>query len=275
MKTLYISDLDGTLLNTDAELSPYTRDVIRRFTASGGYFTAATARTRETVRFILEDAGINVPAVVMNGVMLYDLCEDKLLSPNYISADDAEAIAEAVDRFALSGFLYMLRDGKLVITYKRLETPSSRAFVEERVRKYNKVFTKVEDLSRSNVVSFCAAEPREILDPVAEALKNRPGLEVAYHQDVYNTGLWYLDVCAAGVSKSSALDIVRREYGFDKVVAFGDNHNDMPLFAAADECYAVGNAVDGLKAVATGVIGRNTEDGVARWIEENLLGEGR
>jgi Cof subfamily protein (haloacid dehalogenase superfamily) len=271
MKTLYISDLDGTLLNANAELSPYTREVIKAFTTNGGYFTAATARTRETVRFILADSGINVPAVVMNGVMCYDLGKDELNMANYISPSAASVIADVEDRYGLSGFLYLLKEGRLVISYKRLESRHALAFVEERVRKYNKKFTKVDSFSTEDVVSFCAAEPREILDPAAEMLKSCSELNVSYHRDVYDTGLWYLDVCAKGVSKKSEVDALREKYGFDRVVAFGDNHNDLPLFEAADECYAVDNAVEGLKAVATDVIGKNTEDGVAKWIEKNLL----
>ena len=57
--------------------------------------------------------------------------------------------------------------------------------------------------------------------------------------------------------------------GCDRIVAFGDAVNDLPLFEAADECYAVSNAAAKLKARATGVIGCNDDDGVAHWLEEN------
>ena len=42
--------------------------------------------------------------------------------------------------------------------------------------------------------------------------------------------------------------------------------NDIPLFEESDECYALANGVEELKARATGVIGSNEEDGVARWL---------
>ena len=45
--------------------------------------------------------------------------------------------------------------------------------------------------------------------------------------------------------------------------------NDLPMFRISDECYAVGNAVEELKHAATGVIGDNDSDSVARWLEEN------
>jgi len=57
--------------------------------------------------------------------------------------------------------------------------------------------------------------------------------------------------------------------GCEKVVCFGDGRNDLSMFEIADACYAVGNAVDELKAIATGVIGKNDDDAVARWLLEH------
>jgi hypothetical protein len=49
------------------------------------------------------------------------------------------------------------------------------------------------------------------------------------------------------------------------------NLNDLPLFRASDERYAVANAKSEVKEQATAVIGSNCEDGVAKWLEENVL----
>ena len=64
---------------------------------------------------------------------------------------------------------------------------------------------------------------------------------------------------------------MKEQYGFRKVVAFGDSVNDMPMFRVADEAYAVGNALEELKNIATGVIGRNEDDAVARFLETRPL----
>lgn len=53
------------------------------------------------------------------------------------------------------------------------------------------------------------------------------------------------------------------------MVAFGDNLNDLPLFAAADESYAVSNAHERVRATATGVIASNAENAVVRFLQEN------
>ena len=52
------------------------------------------------------------------------------------------------------------------------------------------------------------------------------------------------------------------------MVVFGDSVNDIPMFKAADEAYAVANAIDELKAAATAVIGSNEEDAVAAFLKE-------
>ena len=63
-------------------------------------------------------------------------------------------------------------------------------------------------------------------------------------------------------------------WGCDRVVSFGDAVNDIPMFEISDECYAVENAVDELKEIASGVIACNEDDGVAEWLSQNALTEG-
>lgn len=56
------------------------------------------------------------------------------------------------------------------------------------------------------------------------------------------------------------------------MVSFGDAINDIPMFRISDECYAVKNAVEELKKIATGIIDSNDEDGVAKWLENRTAG---
>ena len=112
MKTLYISDLDGTLLNRNAELTDRTRRAITAFTALGGFFTAATARTRETVRFILDGSGVNIPVILMNGVAVWDAGRDEYISVDYISPDTVRALPKSRRKAGIR-LLYRSRGGGL------------------------------------------------------------------------------------------------------------------------------------------------------------------
>ena len=58
-------------------------------------------------------------------------------------------------------------------------------------------------------------------------------------------------------------------FRFDKLVCFGDNLNDLSMFEGADECYAVSNAHESVKQIATGIIDSNNNDGVARFLAEH------
>lgn len=86
-----------------------------------------------------------------------------------------------------------------------------------------------------------------------------------FQKELY-TGDQWLEIMPANASKAGAAKWLKELYGCDRLVAFGDGKNDMDLFEAADEAYAVANAVPELKAVATGIIESNANDGVARWL---------
>ena len=70
------------------------------------------------------------------------------------------------------------------------------------------------------------------------------------------------------VSKANAVMQLKAQLCCDKVIVFGDGKNDIDMFEIADEAYAVENAVNELKAVATGIIGSNENDGVAKYLQK-------
>ena len=91
------------------------------------------------------------------------------------------------------------------------------------------------------------------------------------YKDIYSDDFWYLEIFSETASKYNAIQFLRQKYGFEKLVCFGDNLNDLPMFDGCDEGYAVANAKPELKERATAVIGSNTEDGVARFLDKNVL----
>ena len=82
---LFISDLDGTLLNGNAEVTEFTRDTLNRLMAKGLNFTAATARTLASAGKILSGLDLKLPVILMNGVLIYDMTEKKYVKINSLS----------------------------------------------------------------------------------------------------------------------------------------------------------------------------------------------
>lgn len=276
MKTLYISDLDGTLLGLDAEISDFTQIALNRIIENGTCFSIATARTAATVLKMIDRIHINVPIILMNGVSVYDIQAGRYVKTHYIEQSSVSNLLGALKTHDTTGFLYTLERDGLRTYYEKIDSDNAREFIEERVKKYHKHFTQIDDfndLGEKAVIYFSVCDEKEKLMPLYEEFRKDGNLHVEFYHNIYAEDSWYLEACSSLASKHNAVSFLRKEYGFDTVVSFGDNLNDLPLFLASDECYAVANAKPELKEKATAVIGGNADDGVARWLLERTMAD--
>lgn len=274
MKTLYISDLDGTLLDGNAELSEYTINALNELIAQGVHFSVATARTAATSVFMLGRLKINIPVILMNGVLIFDMQEKRYVKKEMLARDKITQILSAMKKVEQTGLMYALSEDELITYYERIYNDALQKFIDERMQKYNKKFVQIDDFANADtdIIYFCYLDTHENIRRLFNEIKAISGLRIEVYQDMYSCDdSWNMEVFNDTASKGNAVEFLRRQYGFGKVIGFGDNLNDLPLFAACDECYAVSNAKDEVKAKATAVIGANTNDGVAKWLEENVL----
>lgn len=270
MKSLYISDLDGTLLNRSAELSQRTVEIIRGLIASGMHFTIATARTQGTVIKMMERLPINAPMILMNGVIVYDSQEGRPVCVRYLPQNGAAALVSMLKQHEITGFLYAIEDGDVNTYYENLAAPHRRNFHDERVSKYGKRFTQVDDfrlLPVHNLVYCSLCEPYERLLPLYRDIARNSSLRCEFYRDIYLEGMWYLEIFSQKASKEEGIRFLREQYGYERVVSFGDNLNDLPLFAQSDYALAVANAKDDVKEQADEIILSNEDDGVALWLQ--------
>ena len=84
-----MSDMDGTLLNSNKELTEFTKNALNSFIDKGGLISVATARTAGTVVGMLKDVNINCPVVLMNGAMIYDIKNEKYVHYEVIEKEEA------------------------------------------------------------------------------------------------------------------------------------------------------------------------------------------
>ncbi len=273
MKTLYISDLDGTLLQPNVELSEATVQILNELIDEGMFFTVATARSIASAKPILKDVNITIPIVLMNGVCIFDLAKDKFIKIETLPKNSIAQLMTLIKEHNLKGFAYTIHDGMMSTYYEDISHPALRNFVQERVSRYRKPFTQIDDfasLSEEPLIYYSLMDEREILEPVYQALQKIEELNCVFYKDNYVPGLWYLEIYSKSASKYHAVQFLKEEYNFDQVVCFGDNRNDLPLFEASNIKLAVGNAVEELKEKADQVIDMNTSDGVAMWLKGNF-----
>jgi len=275
MKTLYISDLDGTLLNEAAQLSPYTIETLNQQIEKGMHFSIATARSLASVKSILAPLNLNLPVVLMNGAAIYDTNTGSYKKIEYFSPSGLSHILNLIHELNLSGFLYEIKNNELTTYYQNLSTKALQDFYNERVNKYNKYFVQTPDYSqidREHLMYFTLLDTKEKLEPAYEKLKEHKDLAVAFYRDIYpEEELWYLEIFSVKATKYNAVQYLRNEYRYDVIIGFGDNLNDLPFFRACNKAYAVENARIEVKAAAHEIIGNHKEDGVAKWIRRNVV----
>ncbi len=270
-KTLYISDLDGTLLSPEPAITGGTADIINALAAKGMNFTFATARSIYSAVPITSALDINVPCILMNGVSIYDIRAGRYIKNEFIEPAASEEVLTAFENHGVECFMYRIDKEILTCYYAELTTKVMRSFAEVRKHQYKKPFVqcRLEDHADEYAVYFTSTGPYEALYPVMQEVEKIPGVDHAFYLDVYNNS-WYLEVFSHRASKSNGLRFLRDAYGYDEIVAFGDNLNDLPMFEEADISVAVGNAREEVKAAADIVIGSNSEDGVAEWLKSQM-----
>ena len=274
MKTLYVSDLDGTLLNKDAVLSSYTIETINDLIKKGLSFSVATARSAATVRKILEPLNLSIPVVLMNGVVIYDLKTDQYLNINYLTKSSLDYVYNTLKSISLSGFLYEIKDNTLCTYYESLHNKAMKEFYDERVTLYNKKFVQVEDFKdiiSENTIYITLMDTEDRLVPIYEQLRLNPDLSLALYKDIYSKeDSWFLEVFSVKATKYNAVTYLRNHLQYERIVGFGDNTNDLPLFKACDTALAVGNAIDEVKIAADCIIESNADNGVAKYLRREF-----
>lgn len=275
-KTLFVSDLDGTLMQPGAFISETATDLLNKSIADGKLFTIATARTPATVTGIIRNVNLNIPAIVLTGAAVWDPASNTYSHPKFIKPEAVEKLVDAYHEMQFPIFLFTLDNGILNIYHIGGKlTPLEQQFMDERINSPYKRFHVREDGKEilppdfNNTIIFYGMQPTESARAVHARTSLIEGCRPQCYHDLYGPEIALVDAFAPEATKANAIADMRRLTGADKVIAFGDNLNDIPMLKAADVAVAVENALPEVKAVADIVIGPNTEDSVAKFIYEH------
>lgn len=272
-KVLYVTDLDGTLLNRQDRISDYSLSVINRLVREGMTFTYATARSLSSASIVTKGLVLNCPAVVYNGVFIKNVDTGHTYFSNTFLKEEAFAIQKMLERNKVYPLVYSLVDGMEKVFYlKGKENEGIRRYLS--LRKEDKRFLPCKgenDLYKGDIFYFTLIGEKEELSPVYGQLKDHPSLRCIFQQELYREEYW-CEIMPKKATKANGALKLKEMLECDEIISFGDAVNDIPMFEISDACYAVENAVDELKEKAKGIIGENEKDGVAKWLLEHYKG---
>lgn len=269
LMTLYVSDLDGTLLGDSGKLRPRTADMLNSFIEGGTMFSYCTARGLATAGEIMSAVHLNVPVVLMNGVYIYDPVTGEYPVRCSFGAEQCGLLKRAVTEYGEKPMIFAFIEGRERVSFIKnapnLKAHLSRRKGDSRRRPLN----NGEDLFDGEMFYAAFIDP-ENLSVLESIFTPENGFMTASYTDTYPPHQRWFEVFPASAGKANAIQKLKELTGADEVVCFGDNANDLSMFRAADRCYAVENAIPELKEAADGVIGSNEQYGVTEFIQKEV-----
>ncbi|MBD5179828.1 MAG: Cof-type HAD-IIB family hydrolase [Bacteroidales bacterium] len=271
--TLYVTDMDGTLLDNNSRVSCESAELIAEMSEEGALITVATARTPATVDPLLSVTHINCPAIVITGAAMWDT---RLKVMNHVEKMTATTAGEIIDRFRDNGvdpFVYVVVNPSHLEVYHGTEmNHAEESFYLERkslkLKRFLLGHAMTQEAGENVILIFGIGDSGKVIK-LADDLKANVDCSVSCYPDIHFPGTHLIEVFKTGVSKAQAVERLAQELGVERIVVFGDNLNDLPMMKVADVAVAVENAFPEVKEAADIVIGSNAAHSVARFIRED------
>jgi len=260
---LLVSDIDGTLINTDKQLTAATLEAAQALQQAGIRLCLVSSRSVRGMRMYLEQLALDTPAAGLNGGEIVD-AKGTLLE--HLHIDEAAArlavgtmASNDIDTWLFSGADWVIRDpdGPYV--------PRERRAVQFEP-------TVVEDFEpwypRIGKIMGACSDP-ERLERVELDLQSR----LAGRASAHRSSAYYLDITHPDANKGHAAERLAAMFGLgmSEVACIGDMDNDISMLRRAGLSIAMGNAPEQVASVAHYVTATNQQEGWAQAVERYVL----
>lgn len=256
-------DLDGTLLNSNHEVSCENIEALHQLIANETLVILVSGRMHQSMKPISDLIGLNNPIISYNGGMVKDVVTDSVLYHTPVTAEDSNAIIRDCKEqnlhlnFCLNDELYVAKRNEWSELYE-VRTGVSATEVGD-----------LQKLSGEKPTKLLIIHPPEKLQTLLNQFKS------TYRGRLYVTQTQpeYIEFMNPEVSKGSALTalVERLDIPINETVAFGDSFNDESLLKTAGFGIAMRNAVQQVKNCADYITSSNDKNGVAKAITELIL----
>ena len=268
---LFVSDLDGTLTDSNGKISSYTRFKLNQLLQKGAMITVASARSSSSIEPILSGISFSLPIITMNGAALYDLKKKTYLYSKNIPYSVATEVLGIFKKYGLNCFVHTIINDVLHIYYGDFTNAAEEKFYHAHKLRPLKNYICSPLPKERDVVYIMAVDRLEMIQRLYKDILNlgcANRVNAVYYADQYNEGYYFLEIYSVEASKENAVLELKRRYSLERVAAFGDDESDAAMIDQADYGYAVANAADRLKEIAPHIIGSQDSDAVVKTIEK-------
>lgn len=260
MFKVVVSDLDGTLLNNQHQISPHTRRTLHRLTERGIRFIVATGRHHIDVQSIRDTLGLDIFLITANGAVVHDK-QDNCIYNQTIPPQLAQELVE-IERLPNIDLHLYQGDEWLV----EAESPELLAYHKDSGFTYRVVDPVALDKQGINKIFYTGEHPDLV------ELENRLLTYFGDRLSIAFSTPTCLEAMPKGVNKGNAVKAVLELNGYrlQDAIAFGDGMNDFEMLSMAGRGVVMGNAHSRLKDALPGhpQALTNDEDGVAEYLTQ-------
>lgn len=268
MIKLIACDLDGTLLDSNHELTEDNIQVIEELKAKDFPFVIATGRIYPSAAEFSKKLGLTTPIIACNGAVVIDPVRDEILFHYPVETEKMLKLIEICHQFDIYYHLYTIdtvyaeRNERLIKMYNdwKAKDPEKSLVKTAIVTDMAEVIISNDIYKLGLYVDEAGAE-----DALVEMMKIT-GMTSCFSLDTL------VDVFNHEASKGNAMKHLGDLYGIDQahIMALGDNENDIPMLETAGLGIAMADARDHVKLAANEITKSNNESGVAIAIRKHL-----
>lgn len=263
--TILCSDLDGTLLTTKSDVSDFTISEISRIKEKIKIILVS-ARMPKAMTYLQRRLGIeNEPIICYNGALVLNGVQE--ISSTEIPIHLLKAIQELAKFHFIQLGLYHKNEWYVAENTERVR---KEIHYTQATPFFRETCNSIKDWEERGIGAhkiMLMGDPANT-DIIFPELQEKLGEFLHF----YRSNDTLIEVAPKSVSKLSAIQLLlSSEEELHKVIAFGDNYNDIEMLEKVGLGVAVGNARPEVIAIANRVTLKNTEDGVAHFIKEHLV----
>lgn len=258
---LLITDMDGTLIDDDRNISEENIEAIKGFISEGGKFTIATGRTVESAKSYIDryfkDIEIGAPVALYNGSKIYDFNNHKTIWETFLSKHNIDTIKRLKRDYPNLGLEIYCNDGIYIYSECRFT---------ERYKKlnYNVCYDWNDNFLDKQILKALIVGEKDELDKLEEK-----SADIYVNNNMIRSAKNYLEMVPDGTSKGVQIEEICKLCRFDinKTIALGDEMNDLEMINTCRYGFAVANSNEKLLKSAKHITVSNNEHAIKHVID--------
>lgn len=238
---IYVTDLDGTLLNSHGNLTKFTIKAIKDLHSRGVKITIASARSIFTAIDFIKELNLELPVILRNGAFVYNPADESVLLKKLLNYSQMKPILDFFINEGLNPIVHHESGQKLYVDYTKIENCGENHYIQSRLNANDLRFRKVSSYKYDNsseFISMCVIDANNKQDTVYNKAVNMfpEGYIIHKYVDTYSRHTW-IEINHPDATKQSAVSYVLNHIGENEYTAFGDNINDLGMLRGAVAAY--------------------------------------